>query len=195
MHRMRRLARHAVRARRWRWSLKVDAGSPPLHTFWRIRSSFRAILITRSWTVILGVSRCRSSVLRSDVLPRCLASLLALSRVFAGQPKLNTVGAWVSSVALGSQLVALVAGARDAPSHRLTIRSRGPFILGRRVLPTVLDSFPAAVAVAVPVIDTVNRLRMLHGVWRAFWQSIEAARLVREVIRRRVGGIGEVLLV
>lgn len=151
--------------------------------------------------IIFVLPRRSSSLLGSNVLPRCFASLLAFASILARQAKLHTVRAWMLSIALGPQLVALITRPTDSPPHRLAVRAcLAIFCVPICIFQCCIVGACAAVAEALPVFHlgsrTVQRLtlrrlllllhlhlHLLLGVLRAFGESIKASIAAPEVAR------------
>lgn len=94
-----------------------------------------------------------------------------------GRPT-NAVGAWVLAVALGAQLVALVAGAADAAADGpgcTTTACGSVRVLAVLHLLTVARASEVRVAVrVVRVVDADMLLQLLQGVVRALGQGFHA---------------------
>jgi hypothetical protein len=78
-----------------------------------------------------------SSLLGSNVFPRCFPSLPPLTRVLAGQTEFDAMGTRMFTITFGAQLITLIASSTDSTSHRLF----GSFRI-------ILPIFPTGITVA-----------------------------------------------
>lgn len=146
-------------------------------------------LVSRSRTMVCPLSSYRRRRLLSrHVLPRSFASFFPLPRILARQTKLHTVCARLGAVALGPQLIALIARPTDALPNRLLVLSVACLSILhlalrlRLFLRRCLLCAYATVAIAVPMARRARHITI---------ERLLALRLLLHLLERILRALGQ----